>query len=116
MLRQQNVTLQIYDSFVDEVWFIGNGDLGGLPEEAYLGLCIAGEAGEVSEKLTKAYRDGGGIVDPELMVKELGDVLYCVTRYAHKLGCTLEDVAAANVAKTYDRKVRGTLRGSGDSR
>jgi NTP pyrophosphatase (non-canonical NTP hydrolase) len=110
------MTLQDYDNFVDEKWFVGDSDLGGLPEEAYLGLCIAGEAGEVAEKLKKAYRDSGGQVDSAAMAKELGDVCYYLVRYAHKLGCSLEDVLEANMAKLNDRQARGVMRGSGDGR
>ena len=108
--------LPTYDAFVDSKWFIRDGDLENLPEVAYLGLCIAGEASEVAEKLKKAYRDSGGKVDAPAMVRELGDVLYYLVRYAHLLGTDLEGVAAANVAKLNDRESRGTMRGSGDKR
>jgi NTP pyrophosphatase (non-canonical NTP hydrolase) len=108
--------LDRYDSFVDEKWFVGDSDLGGLPEEAYLGICIAGEAGEVAEKLKKAYRDSGGRVDRLAMCRELGDVAYYLTRYAHRLGYTLAQVLDENVAKLNDRESRGVLRGSGDRR
>jgi NTP pyrophosphatase (non-canonical NTP hydrolase) len=108
--------LQKYDVFVDENWFVGNSDLGGLPEAAYLGLCIAGEASEISEKLKKAYRDNGGKVNVVLMAKEIGDVLYYLMRYAHLLGYDLEGIARLNVEKLESRKERGKLRGEGDDR
>jgi NTP pyrophosphatase (non-canonical NTP hydrolase) len=87
-----------------------------MPEDAYLGLCLAGEAGEVAEKLKKAYRDSGGKVDVDGMVKELGDVLYYLVRYAHLLGSDLESVARKNVEKLQDRAARNALRGEGDDR
>jgi NTP pyrophosphatase (non-canonical NTP hydrolase) len=108
--------LSAYDAFVDSIWVIGDSDIGGVPQQAYLGMCIAGEASEISEKLKKAYRDNGGEVDVQLMVKELGDVRFYVTRYAHVLGYTLERVAAANVEKLTDRAARGVLRGKGNER
>jgi NTP pyrophosphatase (non-canonical NTP hydrolase) len=110
------IRLNDYDQFVDDFWFIGNSDLGGMDEQAYLGLCIAGEAGEVAEKLKKAYRDSGGKVNVDAMVKELGDVLYYLVRYAHLLGHDLEDVARKNVEKLQDRAARNALRGKGDDR
>ena len=113
--EDRNKTLPNYDKFVDDFWFIGDADLQ-MPEPAYLGLCLAGEAGEVAEKLKKAYRDHGGKVDPDAMVKELGDVLYYLVRYAHVLGSDLEGVARKNVEKLQDRAARNALRGEGDHR
>jgi NTP pyrophosphatase (non-canonical NTP hydrolase) len=107
--------LSSYDEFVDDFWFLGDADLK-MPEDAYLGLCLAGEAGEVAEKLKKAYRDHGSKVDVDDMLKELGDVLYYLVRYAHLLGTDLESVARKNVEKLQDRAVRGKLRGEGDER
>ena len=107
--------LHDYDKFVDEFWFLGDADLR-MPEAAYLGLCLAGEAGEVAEKLKKAYRDHGGAITIDDMVKELGDVLYYLTRYAHLLGNDLESVARRNVEKLKDRAARNALRGEGDHR
>jgi NTP pyrophosphatase (non-canonical NTP hydrolase) len=108
--------LEQYDSFVDEKWFVGDSDLGGLPEEAYLCICIAGEAGEVAEKLKKAYRDSGGKVDRLAMCRELGDIAFYLTRHAHLLGYTLAQVLDENIRKIADREARGVLRGSGDQR
>lgn len=84
----------------------------------YLGLKLAGEAGEVSEKVGKALRDG---IDDEpawaaSVVKELGDVLWYVSQIARELGFTLQDVALTNLVKLADRKERGVLGGSGDDR
>ena len=109
------IRLKDYDLFVDDFWFLGDADLK-MPEDAYLGLCLASEAGEVAEKLKKAYRDHGGKVDVDDMVKELGDVLYYLTRYAHLLGNDLESVARRNVEKLKDRAARNALRGEGDHR
>jgi NTP pyrophosphatase (non-canonical NTP hydrolase) len=109
-------TLSKYDSFVDDFWFVGNSDLGGLPEVAYLGLCLAGESGEIAEKMKKAYRDQCGVVDHLAMAKELGDVLYYLTRYAHLIGFDLDSIARLNVEKLQSRSERGKLRGEGDDR
>lgn len=82
---------------------------------AFYGLGLAGETGEVAEKIKKLYRDGtwqGG----EALCKELGDVLWYLTRIAEKCGYTLQNVIDKNVAKLSDRNARGVSRGSGDNR
>jgi len=86
-----------------------------------LGLC--GEAGEVSEKIKKLWRDDsiteGNKIPSEKkleIVKELGDVLWYVASIASEIGYSLESVASANIEKLLSRKQRGTLSGSGDNR
>ena len=80
----------------------------------YPALGLAGEAGEVAEKVKKWIDDGN--VDPDAVKKELGDVLWYVAAVASDLGLTLDEVAAANVQKLESRAARGTLGGSGDNR
>jgi NTP pyrophosphatase (non-canonical NTP hydrolase) len=85
----------------------------------YPTLGLAGEAGEVADKVKKVLRDNGGIFDAASVAaiqKELGDVLWYVARLATELGLDMEQIAAENLAKLADRKVRGTLHGSGDER
>jgi NTP pyrophosphatase (non-canonical NTP hydrolase) len=41
---------------------------------SYLGLGLAGEAGEVADRLKKFLRDGAW--DPDGLAEELGDVIY----------------------------------------
>lgn len=82
-------------------------------------LGLAGETGEVAEKVKKIVRDKGGIVsdeDREAIKKELSDVLWYVSQEAFELGFTLESVARAGLEKLSGRKQRGTLQGSGDDR
>ena len=85
----------------------------------YPALGIAGEAGEVADKVKKIERDKQGIWDREdkyAIGKELGDVLWYVTAEALELGLTLEEVAKGNMEKLLGRRERGTLSGSGDDR
>ena len=82
-----------------------------------LGLC--GEAGEIADKIKKVYRDTDGKTDwhvREDIGKELGDVLWYLTRLANAYGFSLEGIMAMNLQKLQDRKERGKIGGSGDNR
>jgi len=85
----------------------------------YCALKLAGEAGEVAEKVGKVIRDENSVVNGDKaqeLMKELGDVLWYVSNAAYELGYGLELVAQTNLAKLADRKERGVLGGSGDNR
>ncbi len=76
---------------------------------------LFGETGEVAEKIKKYGRDGSKITKID-MGKELGDVLYYLTRIAEYFDLTLEEVAEMNIKKLRDRQKRGKISGSGDTR
>jgi NTP pyrophosphatase (non-canonical NTP hydrolase) len=85
----------------------------------YPTLGLAGEAGEVAEKIKKVIRDNDGVIDHdtrETISKELGDVLWYVAQIATELDLSLADIAEHNLAKLQSRKARGNLSGSGDMR
>ena len=82
----------------------------------YVGLKLAGEAGEVAEKVGKMIRDGMPDNFPTEIAKELGDVLWYVQEMAGINGYTLADVAEMNITKLESRKARGVLGGNGDNR
>ncbi len=85
----------------------------------YPTLGLSDEAGEVSGKIKKIFRDKGGTFAPEDIVdikKELGDVLWYLSQIATELDISLEEVALVNKAKLESRKDRGVLQGSGDNR
>ncbi len=82
----------------------------------YTVLKLAGEAGEVAEKLGKAIRDGEPKDFRGQMAKELGDVLWYVQEIGLHMEYTLEELAVLNITKLEDRQVRGVLGGSGDNR
>lgn len=88
-------------------------------EYIYPAIGLSDEAGEVAGKIKKIIRDKHGVLnadDKKALTKELGDVLWYLSELAQTLGIKLDDVAAQNIDKLYDRKERGVLKGSGDDR
>lgn len=85
----------------------------------YPALGMAGEAGEVANKVKKLIRDG---VDkaPDTwrhdIAAEIGDVLWYCAALANDLNIPLAQIAAQNKEKLATRKERGTLGGAGDTR
>ena len=85
----------------------------------YPALGLAGEAGEVCEKIKKIMRDQEGHFtedDVEELGKELGDVLWYLTTIATELNISLSVIAEENMKKLASRQQRGVLKGSGDNR
>jgi NTP pyrophosphatase (non-canonical NTP hydrolase) len=80
----------------------------------YPALGLAGEAGEVADKVKKVLR--GDKVDLETIAYELGDVLWYVAALAGDLGYDLDTIAKKNIEKLNSRKERGVTRGDGDNR
>ena len=67
----------------------------------YPALGLAGEAGEVANKVKKIYRDDGGQVTDDRraqIAKELGGVLWYVATVCTDLNLNMGDVARENVA------------------
>lgn len=85
----------------------------------YPSLGLAGEAGEVLEKVKKTLRDAGGFIgeDAKLAIAtELGDVLWYIAALAADINVPFHIIPFLNISKLHDRKKRDTLRGSGDDR
>jgi len=83
----------------------------------YPALGLAGEAGEVADKVKKIIRDKRD--DARFkgeIAKEIGDVLWYCAVLADDLGFSLQQVAEMNIYKLKSRKVAGTIGGSGDDR
>lgn len=80
----------------------------------YPALGLAGEAGEVANKVKKIIRDGK--LDKSALGAEIGDCLWYIAALCRDLNVDLGDIAKANLEKLQDRKARGTLKGSGDKR
>lgn len=85
----------------------------------YPALGLAGETGEVLEKIKKMYRDDGGVLTDDkrdAVRKEIGDVLWYVAALCRDLDITMTDVAESVLLKLKSRAERNVLRGSGDER
>lgn len=80
----------------------------------YPALGLAGEAGEVANKVKKIIRDGK--LDKFALGAEIGDCLWYIAALCRDLNLDLGEIAKANLEKLQDRKARGTLKGSGDKR
>ena len=85
----------------------------------YCALGLIGEAGEIANKVKKVIRDSNSHISIERkkhIADEIGDVMWYVARLSDELGLSLEAIVNANITKLLDRKERGVLKGSGDSR
>lgn len=85
----------------------------------YTVMGLAGEAGEVSNKVQKIMRDKeSSLTDTDRLdlAKEVGDVLWYVALTARELGMDLQDVAQLNLEKLKARQSRDTIKGKGDER
>jgi NTP pyrophosphatase (non-canonical NTP hydrolase) len=85
----------------------------------YPTLGLAGEAGEVAEKIKKVIRDNNGVVDSEKkeeIAKELGDVLWYLSQLSTELNLDFNYVAEKNLEKIKSRLDRNQLHGNGDNR
>jgi len=80
----------------------------------YPALGLAGEAGEVANKVKKIIRDGK--LDKSALGAEIGDCLWYIAALCRDLNLDLGEIAKSNLEKLQDRKARGTLKGSGDKR
>ncbi|WMI33458.1 MazG-like nucleotide pyrophosphohydrolase [Streptomyces phage Kenrey] len=109
---------QYQDFTLDTAMYPGAGE-GDLQAVLYTTLGLAGEAGEIPNKVKKILRDDNGVLSEEkrkAILDEVGDVLWYAARLAHELGARLGDIAEANINKLDDRASRGVIQGSGDYR
>jgi len=87
------------------------------PEEAeivYPALGLAGEAGEVANKVKKMIRDDR--LDRDAIASELGDCLWYIAALCRDLNVDMASIARKNLDKLSMRKQKGTLQGNGDAR
>jgi NTP pyrophosphatase (non-canonical NTP hydrolase) len=89
--------VKAYEQFVDDQARMPILDL----DYSVLGLC--GEAGEVAEWVKKRVHRGNDKFTDEMLLSELGDVLYYITRIAHFKDWSLKDIMKYNVKKLKER-------------
>lgn len=83
----------------------------------YPAMGLAGEAGEVANKVKKVLRGDRTIADArDAIGQEIGGVLWYCAALATDLGLRLEDIAAENLRILQDRAIRGVIKGDGDNR
>lgn len=75
---------------------------------SYLTIALAGEVGEFCNELKKIYRKGEmpSEVEKQLMLMELGDVLWYLDRTVAEMGSSLDTVALMNLNKLRNRYMR----------
>jgi NTP pyrophosphatase (non-canonical NTP hydrolase) len=104
-----------YGEWAERMWFSGDRPSSVTERDlSIMTLGLAGETGEVVEKVKKVIRDG--TIDKAAILKELGDVLYYTVKIARYFGFKPSDIVTANVEKLESRRARGVQRGSGDNR
>jgi NTP pyrophosphatase (non-canonical NTP hydrolase) len=82
----------------------------------YPTLGLAGEAGEVANRVKKVIRDADGQISAAArydLLDELGDVLWYLARVAVELDSSLTEVAQLNVRKLRERRARAVLAEAG---
>ncbi len=85
----------------------------------YLSMGLAGESGEVVEKVKHVIRDVNGVLTDEKreeIKKEIGDVLWYLSQLSRVLGISFQEAAELNITKILDRQKRGVLKSEGDNR
>ena len=89
----------------------------------YPALGLAGETGEVIEKIKKLMRNDGVTKATEVpeekraeIAKEMGDILWYIAQLGTELGITMDEMAEKNLEKLASRKERGVLHSEGDNR
>jgi NTP pyrophosphatase (non-canonical NTP hydrolase) len=73
----------------------------------YPTLGLAGEAGEVANKVKKIIRDYDNKITPEMkqdLIDELGDVLWFIAAISTELNVTLDEIAFYNIEKLNKRQ------------
>jgi NTP pyrophosphatase (non-canonical NTP hydrolase) len=91
-----------------------------IPDEhriTYSTLGLAGEAGELANKVKKIMRGDDNRDELVAGIKgEMGDVLWYLSALADDLGVELADIAEENLEKLRSRQQRGKILGGGDNR
>jgi NTP pyrophosphatase (non-canonical NTP hydrolase) len=112
--RNKNMTFAEYEEMVKKISIYPPSH-----KILYPALGLAGEAGEVANKVKKLIRDGFNNQPKdwrENIASEIGDVLWYCVALSNDLNVPISTVAKNNMDKLLSRFERGTLGGSGDKR
>lgn len=83
----------------------------------YSALGLAGEAGELANKVKKIMRGDHNRAELVAGIRgEMGDVLWYLAALAEDIGVDLGDIARENLEKIQSRQARGEIKGAGDNR
>src|SRR3990167_5324513 len=86
---------------------------------AYVALGLAGETGELIEKIKKVIRNDNGEITEEKreeIKREIGDVLWYLSQISRLCDIPFDDAARTNIEKLADRAKRGVIKSEGDNR
>lgn len=106
--------LNTYQDHIAHFAIYPEANTGSNVELSYLALGLGGETGEVLEKIKKLIRDG--VINHAEVAKEMGDVLWYLSRLASAINYDMDEIAQINIDKLTSRKERNVLAGSGDNR
>jgi len=110
------MTINEYMNFCRTTAIYPLANSGDVQELMYLALGLAGEAGEVANKVKKLYRDGDALHKRSAIAGEVGDVLWYLVRIIDALELDPELLMINNRTKLESRQERGALGGNGDNR
>ena len=116
------------DGYMDQAMDFAVYNRFGFNDIFYPAMGLAGEAGEIANKVKKLMRDEGvdwtsddvyEQLDYETardIAAECGDCLWYIAALVNDLGYSLEEVAHMNIEKLSGRRRRGVIKGKGDLR
>ncbi len=116
MVIEAAIYKEAVDDFVDLAKL---DDVAKMLSVFYATTGLAGEAGEVANKVKKILRDNRGVIDDEIRQKvlgELGGVAWYLTAVSAEFDLSLTDVLEYNFNQIKDRQERDVLHGDGDNR
>lgn len=85
----------------------------------YPAIGLAGETGELLNKLKKVIRDNEGVITENMnmmIIDEIGDVMWYIAMLCNTLGYDMDIVMNRNVSKLAERMKNNTIKGNGDNR
>jgi NTP pyrophosphatase (non-canonical NTP hydrolase) len=85
----------------------------------YVAMGLAGETGELINKIKKIIRDDNNKLTDERkeqIKQELGDTMWYIAMICEETGLNLDEVMEYNNKKLLGRTERGTINGDGDNR